>query len=74
MSRQRCPQRCLPCNGRGSCLTGLPVVALTAYAGPDDRRRAIEAGCDDFMTKPITVAGFMEKLKGILAGRDGKAR
>jgi len=32
----------------------LPVVALTANAFDRDRVRAIEAGCDDFMTKPIS--------------------
>jgi len=31
----------------------IPVVALTAYAMADDRREALEAGCDGYITKPF---------------------
>lgn len=34
---------------------GLPVIAQTAYALPDERKRAIQAGCDDYITKPINI-------------------
>ncbi len=34
------------------------VVALTAYAMPEDRSRAYEAGCDGFVTKPIDTRTF----------------
>ena len=32
----------------------MPIVALTAFAFESDKDRAIEAGCDDFLTKPIS--------------------
>jgi CheY-like chemotaxis protein len=32
---------------------GIPAVALTAYARPEDRRRALDAGFQDYLTKPV---------------------
>ena len=42
----------------------LPIIAVTAYSGAEDRQRAIEAGCDDFITKPINKELLLEKLAG----------
>lgn len=46
----------------------IPVVALTAYAGEEDRRRALLAGCDGFIAKPINTRALpcliAEYLKG----------
>jgi CheY-like chemotaxis protein len=38
----------------------IPVVALTAHAMASDRAKAMDAGCDDFYTKPIELPGLMD--------------
>jgi CheY-like chemotaxis protein len=40
----------------------IPVIALTGWAGQDDRDRAIAAGCDEFDTKPIELPRLLEKI------------
>ena len=45
------------------------VVALTAHAMDGDRTRALEAGCDEFMTKPIDVPTFVPTIRRILERR-----
>ena len=44
----------------------IPIVALTAYAAPDDRERARAVGCDDFDTKPIELIRLLEKIETLL--------
>lgn len=41
----------------------LPVIALTAHAMAEDENRALEAGCDDFATKPIDLPSLLEKIE-----------
>jgi two-component system, cell cycle response regulator DivK len=41
----------------------IPVIALTAHAMPGDQERAIEAGCDDYDTKPIEYSRLCEKIE-----------
>jgi len=47
-------------------LRDIPVIALTAHAGPEDRDRAREAGCDDYDTKPIEFARLEQKMEKLL--------
>jgi two-component system cell cycle response regulator DivK len=44
----------------------IPIIALTAHAMPEDERRAREAGCDDFDTKPIDLTRLLEKIERLL--------
>jgi len=45
----------------------LPVVALTANAFDSDRRLAMEAGCDDFLSKPVSSEKCLEVIARLLA-------
>ena len=40
----------------------IPVIALTAYAFEADKEQALEAGCNDFVTKPVSKAALEEAL------------
>jgi CheY-like chemotaxis protein len=44
----------------------LPIIALTAHALPQERSRAMDAGCDDYDTKPVELERLLGKINAIL--------
>lgn len=45
---------------------GIPVVALTAHAMVADRQKCLEAGCDEFETKPIDLKRLLAKMHALI--------
>jgi two-component system cell cycle response regulator DivK len=43
-----------------------PIVALTARTMPDELQRALDAGCNGYISKPIDVVSFPGKIEGYL--------
>jgi len=49
-------------------LSRIPVIAMTAQVMKGDRERILEAGCDDYISKPIDPEGFLKKIEAWLKG------
>ena len=55
--------RCLKAD---AALRLTPVIALSAHAMEGDRQRALDAGCDDFDTKPVEFERLLAKIEKLL--------
>ena len=54
-------------------LQHIPVIALTAHAMQGDREKSLDAGCDDYETKPFDFPRLLEKIAAHLAARQPRS-
>jgi two-component system cell cycle response regulator DivK len=52
----------------------IPIIALTAHAMSSDREKAMQAGCDDYDSKPVELPRLLGKIEALLNLGSGAAR
>ena len=53
-------------------MPGIPIIMQSAYAMKSDMDKAIQMGCDDYITKPISMSNLKEKIEKFLAQKVGE--
>ena len=51
-------------------LRTIPIIALTSYAMPEDRKKAIDAGCSGYIEKPINPSTFGKEIENFMQERE----
>ena len=57
---------------QNAALQATPIVAVTSYAMPGDREKALEAGCTGYIEKPINPDTFVAEVEAVLARGRGE--
>ena len=56
-----------------SDIASIPIIAVTAFAMKDDEEKILRAGCEAYISKPITIAHFMATIRQFLGDEQSEA-